>query len=96
MNSSENQRFSEVFLFTPVPDRRKILKLRVCKKVAIKITPCFATSKGSISLFFKDIRGEMAANICHLSRWLQVAKNNLEFHQKQAHEAYYNSPCRHF
>ena len=92
----ENHWFSGIFLFTPIPDRRKILKLRVCKKVAIKITPCFATSKGSISLFFKDIRGEMAANICHLSRWLQVAKNNLEFHQKQAHEAYYNSPCRHF
>ena len=33
-NSSENQRFSEVFLFTPLPVRRKILKLRVCKKGA--------------------------------------------------------------
>ena len=32
MNSSENQRFSEVFLFTPVPDRRKILKLRGVQK----------------------------------------------------------------
>ncbi|WP_289871176.1 hypothetical protein, partial [uncultured Duncaniella sp.] len=36
MNSSENQQFSEVFLFTPVPVRRKILKLRVCKKGAVE------------------------------------------------------------
>ena len=32
--SSENHWFSELFLFTPIPDWRKILKLRVCKKGA--------------------------------------------------------------
>ncbi len=54
-NSSENHWFSEVFLFTPIPNRRKILKLLVCKKVATKFVPYFATSQGCISLFFKDI-----------------------------------------
>lgn len=95
-NSSENYWFSEVFLFTPIPNRRRILKLRVCKKVAIKIAPCFATSKGSISLFFKDIRRIKPLGICHLARWLQVAKGSPELQWIQADEASLKHRCRHF
>lgn len=55
-NSSENQRFSEVFLFTPLPDRRKILKLRVCKKGAVKFSLQTAPSLGYISLYFNTLQ----------------------------------------
>jgi len=56
MNSSENQRFLEVFLFTPIPNRRKILKLLVCKKGAIKFQLQTAPSLGYISLFFNMLQ----------------------------------------
>jgi hypothetical protein len=64
--------------------------------VAIKIPPSFATSKDSISLFFKDIQGIIPLGVCHLARWLQVAKNNSELQQIQAYEAYDKPRCHHF
>ena len=54
--SSENHWFSELFLFTPIPDRRKILKLRVCKKGAVKLMLQTAPSIECISLFFNILQ----------------------------------------
>ena len=68
MNSSENHWFSEVFLFTPLPNRRNILKLRVCKKVAIKFSLQTAPSLGYISLFFNTLQWTVTEN--HASSWL--------------------------
>lgn len=54
--SSENHWFSELFLFTPLPNRRKILKLRVCKKGAVKLMLQTAPSIECISLFFNILQ----------------------------------------
>ena len=52
----ENHWFSGIFLFTPIPDRRKILKPLVCKKGAVKLMLQTAPSIECISLFFNILQ----------------------------------------
>lgn len=48
--------FQNFFFLPPIPDRRKILKLRVCKKGAVKLMLQTAPSLECISLFFNILQ----------------------------------------
>lgn len=53
---SENRWFSEIFLFAPTTNRRKILKLPVCKKGTPQFVSRIVPSQGCISLFFNMLQ----------------------------------------
>ena len=62
-------------------DRHKILKLWVCKKVAIKIGPCFDTSKTDASFFIAPVT-------CNISAIHTIDKNS---HYNDKYDCQY--PC---